>query len=839
VKGLSQVIRKPKRGNATHGSNPPPGLKRRLSLARGALFWERLWPALWPVFGVAGGFLALALLDILPQLPGWLHAGVLLGVVVAFGIVLWRAVKALLGLPPKDAARRRLEVDSGLAHRPLFALDDELATDSRDRAGAALWEAHRLRLLAQAARLRVAWPRPGLVRLDPLALRVIVVLFLVAGVAAGKDDWDGRLIGAVTPRLAMAQPSLPASLSVWINPPAYTGQPPLFLEPGAGEAGKEIEVAVVPVPTGSTFLAQVEGGQEVPRLTFATEEQAFEPVAANVYKLSREIEIAGLLTVGQGERALGTWRIDLLPDRAPEIEFLSPPMRTERLALRLEYGAEDDYGLNEVTAELRRVDKPEEAPIVVELLLPGAGRKTAENASYHDLTPHPWAGLAVDVTLSATDALGQIGRSDPARTVLPERIFNHPVARALVELRKQLTLDPDGRLPVVRGLSELYRHPDHFFHDLVVALAIRFAERRLIYDSRPQAVPQVQQLLWDTALHIEEGELAIAERDLREIYEKLMQALNDGAPESEIDELMDQLSEALERYMEALAEQLREQLARGGEPQPLPPNAQLIPSDRLQELLDRARELAKSGSRDAARDLLAQLQSLLENLRAAPFAQMMQQEGEGAWQMMNDLESMMQRQQELLDRSYERSQRMPGNEDGQGDGEGERRSDRMGENQRDALAQEALRRELGEMMRKLGNSLGEIPQPLGRAEQAMRDARRALEEGDPGQAVDPQTQALDQLMQGMQAMAESFMEQMGNSQAPGSGPLSMSPGQSRDPLGRNQGEFGTEALEGVQIPDEMELRRAREILNELRRRRGQRSRPPLELDYIDRLLQQF
>jgi hypothetical protein len=46
-------------------------------------------------------------------------------------------------------------------------------------------------------------------------------------------------------------------------------------------------------------------------------------------------------------------------------------------------------------------------------------------------------------------------------------------------------------------------------------------------------------------------------------------------------------------------------------------------------------------------------------------------------------------------------------------------------------------------------------------------------------------------------------------------------------------------LEGVQIPDEMELRRAREILNELRRRRGQRSRPPLELDYIDRLLQQF
>ena len=48
-----------------------------------------------------------------------------------------------------------------------------------------------------------------------------------------------------------------------------------------------------------------------------------------------------------------------------------------------------------------------------------------------------------------------------------------------------------------------------------------------------------------------------------------------------------------------------------------------------------------------------------------------------------------------------------------------------------------------------------------------------------------------------------------------------------------------EALEGVEIPDQMELRRAREILNELRRRRSETKRPTIELDYIDRLLQQF
>ena len=58
-------------------------------------------------------------------------------------------------------------------------------------------------------------------------------------------------------------------------------------------------------------------------------------------------------------------------------------------------------------------------------------------------------------------------------------------------------------------------------------------------------------------------------------------------------------------------------------------------------------------------------------------------------------------------------------------------------------------------------------------------------------------------------------------------------------MGRRAGSSGYEALEGVKIPDQMEMRRSREILDELRRRRGERRRPPVELDYLDRLLKQF
>jgi hypothetical protein len=121
----------------------------------------------------------------------------------------------------------------------------------------------------------------------------------------------------------------------------------------------------------------------------------------------------------------------------------------------------------------------------------------------------------------------------------------------------------------------------------------------------------------------------------------------------------------------------------------------------------------------------------------------------------------------------------------------------------------------------------------------MRDARDALQSDRPGDAVPPQTRAMDQLQQGMQGMADQFMEQMGQAAERNSGQLGVRPGNGQDPLGRTPGSSGIEALEGVEIPDRMELRRSREILDELRRRRGDRQRPPLELDYIDRLLRQF
>ena len=832
-----------------------------LALARGAVAWESIWPAIWPLLGVAGLFLAAALSGLLPGLSGWLHSVVLAGFAAA---AIAAAVHALrrISLPDEQAGKRRLERDSALDHRPLTALEDRMAAGSGDAEARALWRAHQRRVIARLKGLRVRLPRPGMAAFDPWALRGLVVLLVLVGFAASEGNVTGRLASAVTPSFTRTV-QLPPSLDAWINPPAYTGMAPIYLEShiGAGETPEEGQATAtgpmrdsLRVPAGSVLLAQVQGGGEAPSLQIAGESAPFENFAHKAYRLEHSLTAGDHLAIVQDGRTLAGWPLELVPDSPPEIAFESAPARTERSALRITYQAKDDYGLADVKAIVRRLDQPDAPPLELDLVLPGSAPKVSEAATYHDLTPHPWAGLAVEIELVAKDQPGQEGRSEKLRTVIPERIFNHPVARALVELRKELTINPERRLPVVQTLSGISEHPEHFYHDIVVALMLRAAERRLIYDGSSKAIAEVQQMLWDTALRIEDGELAIAERALREAQEALMEALERDAPDEEIERLIDELQQALNEFLDQMIEQMREQMAQqDGEnmiPQELPPNSQLLNRQDLQEMLDRARELARSGAKDAARELLSQLRNMLENLQANPYAQQMNQDMQEASRMMRDLEEMMRKQQELLDRSFERSQQGQQQQGQQGQqqqgqqgemGEGRQRPG-AGQNQMDAQAQEQLRRQLGELMRQLGDALGEIPRPLGRAEREMRDARDALGNEQPGQAVPSQTRSLDQLQQGMQSAMDQFMEMFAPGEGQGEGQVGARPGgNQRDPLGREtQGPGqGQISREGVQIPDQMELRRTREIVDELRRRRGERSRPPLELDYLDRLLDQF
>ncbi len=103
------------------------------------------------------------------------------------------------------------------------------------------------------------------------------------------------------------------------------------------------------------------------------------------------------------------------------------------------------------------------------------GTQSSKGTSYYDLTPHPWAGLPVTIRLEVVDGAGQWGSSEPADFVLPARSFAHPVARAVVDERRKLAMDPNLRPNVAVALDEISKRSAEYDENLGVFLALRLA----------------------------------------------------------------------------------------------------------------------------------------------------------------------------------------------------------------------------------------------------------------------------------------------------------------------------------------------------------------------------
>lgn len=785
-------------------------VRRRLRLAKLALIWESLWPAAWPMVGIAGLFVAVALFDVLPHLASSLHALILAGFATAFGVAIWRGLSRFT-TPTAEQVRRRVEIDSGLEHRPLAALEDEIAGNPRDTVSRALWREHRRRVAAAVARLRVRLPSPGMAAKDPLGLRAAVLLLLVIGIAGAGQDAPARVARALAPQI----PTLPSEVllaQLWLTPPAHTGLPPIFLDTSTGQGPPELRL-----PAGSSVLALIQGGDEA-ELRLDDTVLASAETAGGSQRLEGRIDGGDSLGVLVDGRQLARWPLEVMTDAIPSIAFLQPPQADEAARLRLSYQVSDDYGVTKAWMTIRRLDQPQAEPLVVELPAPGAAHKQAKLSSRHDLTAHAWAGLPVSITPTAEDALGQRGAGEAVNTILPERVFRHPVARAIVELRRQLHGDSRGYPSVMWGLDALSADPQAFGNDTVVFLALRTARARLQHQPMPEGIESVREILWNTALRVEEGDRGVAERALTAAAEALDKALREGAPQEEIDRLMDELQRAMQQYMQALAEQMNRQ--DFGQ-QPIPPNSQTITPQELQAMMDKMREMARLGSREAAQQMLSQLRDMLENLRAGMQGGPMDERLRDAQQAIQQLGEISRQQRQMMDQSFQQSQQ-PNGADPQAMAEG-------------AEAQEGLRRQLGDLMRRLGEAMGDIPEALGAAEQAMRDATGRLRRNDAGPAAESQGEAVQRLQRGAEAAMQALAEQM---QQGGSGLYGMPGIMRRDPLGRRMP--NPLADDGsVHVPDEAEIHRAREVLEELRRRSGQPQRPQQERDYLERLLTPF
>ncbi|MEW5422355.1 TIGR02302 family protein [Amorphus sp. 3PC139-8] len=824
-------------------------IDRLVRRARLSLLWERLWPALALPIGVVALFLALSWLGAWLVTPGWLRISAL----VVFGVGLLASLVPLarIQVPSAEEAVRRLERQSGVPHRPLTAYRDTLSDTDADSAAQALWTAHRTRMVAALDRVSAKLPTPKLYRRDPYALRAVVGLLLVVALAAGSGEYWQRVRAAfVMPTKAAVEPAL--RLDAWVSPPAYTSLPPIFLT-GTARA----DAGPISVPAGSELVLRIQGvGDAAVDLSTdrGSQSVATEPVngenAEGAAGGPREASVlldtdATVSVTGDGE-TVDSWAFAVKPDGAPAIRFIDEPQATARGALELRYETEDDYGVTEAHAEFTLVDPPgglsdDEArrplidPPSFALSLPGRRDGLGAARTTKDLSDHPWAGATVEATLVATDDMGQTGRSEPKEFVLPARPFYQPLAQSMIEQRRILAYDAESQPRVIDAISSLMLYPQAIFATDGHYLAVDFAYRQLVAAHDDEALKEVLDALWDVAVMVEDGDLSDAEKALKAAQEKLRQAIENGASEQEIARLTQELREAMNRYMRELAQQA---MRSPQSMQQMDPNAQMLSQQDLDRMLSQIEELAKSGARDQAQQLLSEMQRMLENLQAGQ-PQMMPQTGMGQMeQMLDELGNMIQRQQELMNDTHRLDRQQQGQgrqgEMGQDDGMSQSPQERADELRRLQESQGQLGQSLQELMERLLDQGLQPNQQLGDAGEAMGRAEGDLGGGRPDDAVGEQGQALEQLRQGAQSLAQQMA---GNGTQPGGNQSGQTAqGQQRDPLGRFRRNEGSDMSSRVRIPDEIDVQRARRILEELRNRLSDPQRPSLELDYLERLL---
>jgi len=413
---------------------------------------------------------------------------------------------------------------------------------------------------------------------------------------------------------------------------------------------------------------------------------------------------------------------------------------------------------------------------------------------------------------------------------------------------------------VLRALS--HRPEEGLFRTASAYLRLRVILRRLETLAAPDGLSaadrdEIALALWDLGVLLEDGDIGDALERMRAAQERLSEAMRNGASQDEIARLMQDLRDATEDYLRQKAQQARRDGETEGGDRELAENMMMLDQRDLQGMMDRIQELLDQGRYAEAEQALREFQELMENLRMAE-GQQGQSPGE---QAMEGLADTLRDQQGLSDEAFRdlqeqfnpgaRSGQSPGNEGRDGaEGRGQSHQPGQGEGQSTegqgpgtlADRQEAIRRELERQRGTLpgaGSEAGDAArEALERADRAMRGAEEALRGDDLPGAIDRQAEAIEALREGMRNLGEALAE---NRQSPGAQgeDVGRAGDAQADPLGRVPGRGAQVGTQDNLLQGEDVYRRARELLDEIRRRTGEGERPEVELDYLRRLLERF
>ena len=598
--------------------------------------WAQLyWEQYAPVFALALAIIALYLIGAFGGI--WERIGdpwrlIALLIAIVFLIrAFWAARQKKR--PNLSAARRRVETDSNAQHRPLDVLDDTPAI-SQD-----VWPLHYKKAQRSAEALEPAKWRHALAPIDPYFLRFILPCAVGLALMVGFGDNAERLRRSLSPSWQSAINPSDVTFEAWVDPPEYTGRPPLYFK----------DKTKIDVPAGSELVARISGAKDAPRLKLRTQR------GSKYLKLKRlgpkSFETRTILKSKSTARwRIGTlekkWALNVLPDLPPTVSVDSEMKADKRDRLGFTYSFEDDYGVEELSLSMRLLtDTPEHSDMQSSVPVPlssGSVKRAEEAETVLDLTKHKWAGRKVVGRLIAKDGLGQTSQSEEAFFTVPDKIFIEPLAKAIIEQRG-LVIDGQAEYaalppPPAEDIAPLYDEyesdyrmnrapayiqraallidvvtdkPAGLFQDPAIFMGLKNVHGRLRYARKQRDLRGIPEDLWSIAIRAEFGVLGSALEEMREAKRALQDGLARRAPEREVDTLFERYDEAVERYMEELRRKAIEEGniqdvdGGGGGGQ----NA-----DEIAELLKAIEEANKAGDVEGARKALAQLAELLENM---------------------------------------------------------------------------------------------------------------------------------------------------------------------------------------------------------------------------------
>lgn len=735
-------------------------------LTRLGLIAERVTKCFWPFWTVL--FFALAPLilgrqDFLPLEVVWGYG------VVAILALLWTLYRGIRRLNWPSEAEAVARVDARLVGRPIAALNDVQAIGADDVGSQAIWDAHLVRMQEKTRDARAVEPDLRVSSNDPYGLRYIAVLFMVVALLFGSIWPVGSVAEAGTGTELLATGPV---WEGWIEPPAYTGKPTLYLA--------DIIANRVQVPQGSFITLRLYGQEGDLAVNETVSGRTDDLGAATDQQQGFEVTQAGRLEI-EGEGG-ATWQILLLEDEAPTVELTGPIEADAQGEMSQPFSAMDDYGVlagvATIELNLEGVDRrhgltiePDlRTVIVIDLPMPFSDdRADFEEFLIDDFSEHPWANLPVVLTLQVEDGLGQTGASDPENIILPGRRFFQPIARAVIEQRRDILWSKANAPRAAQVLRAVSNRPDELFPDETTYLRLRAIIRRLEAMETSGLSDEVQDelslALWELAVQLEEGSLADARARLERAQERLEEAMRNGASDEEIAELMQELREAMSDYMQQLANEMEPSDNDGTDQPDQQQNGETITQDELQALMDRIQELMEEGRMAEAMELMEQLNELMENLQ-------MTEGGEGGeggprtpgQQSMEDLAETLRDQQDLTDEAFRDLQEQfnqgqeqgqdPGDQSGQQPGQqpgeqGGQQPGEQGQDGQDGQGGQQPGQQQGQGQGQGDNTQGGLTdesgqggeggggaQSLAERQQALRDGLNQLRNGLPGLSGD-------------------------------------------------------------------------------------------------------